>query len=208
MRELIIFLANFIFLSSITYGQNFEGEVIYANTFTSKMPGISDNKLASIIGSKQEYYIKNERYKSVTDGMITFQLYDKITNRVYNKANNSDTLYWFSATINTDEVMEYEIKNNQAEILGKPCSALVAKTKTGVTTYYYNNEYKVDSAAYKEHNYGNWAFFVLKTGALPLKTVIENDQFRMESTAVEVKPIKLQDNFFEIKSGTPIKQGK
>ena len=194
-------------LSHIVYAQTFEGEIVYKNTYKSNIPGLSDEKLSSLIGAKQEYFIRGGHYKSLSDGTtITAQIYDQNTNRVYNKTLKSDTLYWFDASNNTDSVISYEIGKNKLKILEIECDVLIAKTKSETTTFFYSNKFRVDSAAFRNHKYGNWAFFVLKTGALPLKTIIENDQFRMESTAVEIKPLKLADGFFEISQSVPIKR--
>ena len=203
----LIAVASFIMVSGFVHAQTFEGEVVYKNTCKSNIPGLSDEKLGSLIGAKQEYYIKDGHYKSLSEGTtITVQLYDDKTNRLYNKTPASDTLFWFDASNNTDSVISYEIEKEMQNVLGIQCNVLIAKTKTGTTTFFYNNKYKVNSSRFRNHNYGNWAFFVLKTGALPLKTIIESNQFRIENTAVEIKPLKLEEGFFEIGPNTPIKK--
>lgn len=207
MKNKIIFVAVFILSIAFANAQNFEGEIIYSNHFTSKMKNFTDAQLAAMIGTKQEYLIKGGNYKSFLNGQsITMQLYDYKTNRLYNRKPNSDTLYWFDASVNTDEVISFEIEKNAEKILGNNCDAIIMKTKTGTTTIYYNSKYKVDSKIYANHNYSNWAFYVGKTKSLPLKTVIETNQFKMESTATEIKPIKLSDNFFNIDPKTPVKK--
>jgi hypothetical protein len=193
----------------LLHAQYFEGEIKYINTFKSNIPGISDEKLGSLIGVNQDYFIKGGHYKSISDGStITMQIYDDKSNRVYNKTRGSDTIYWFDASTNTDSVISYKKEKNRQNILGIQCDVLIAKTKTGTTTYFYNDRYKVDAYRFSNHKYGNWAFFVLETGALPLKTIIESDQFKMESTVVEINPSKLKESFFEIDAGLPIKKSR
>lgn len=63
--------------------------------------------------------------------MITMQLYEKQSNRIYNKRPNSDTLYWLDASISTNNVTRYEIKKNAETMLGYPCDAIVLTTRTG-----------------------------------------------------------------------------
>ena len=199
----------FIALFFAGYAQYFEGEIIYNNKFTSKFPNVTGEQMGKIIGTKQEYFIKGGNYKSFTDGTsITTQFYDYKTNRLYNKSHKSDTLYWFDASVNTDDVISFEIIKSKEKILGIDCDALILKTKSGTTTFYYSSKYKVNSTLYAKHNYGNWYYFINKSEALPLKTVIENKQFIMESTATEVKPMDLGNNYFDIPINTPIKQSK
>ncbi|HYH16041.1 MAG TPA: hypothetical protein VD794_12505 [Flavisolibacter sp.] len=207
MKNSLIFVVLLLSMNNIILGQNFEGEVIYNNLFKSKINNLTDSQLGVMIGSKQEYLIKGGNYKSFMNGQtISMQLYDYKTNRLYNRTPKSDTLYWFDASINTDKVINYEIKKNAAYVLGNLCDAIVMKTKTGTTTIYYSEKYKVDSSSYTNHHYSNWSFFVLKTGSLPLKTIIETNHFSMESTAIEIKKLKLDDDYFEIDPNTPTRK--
>jgi hypothetical protein len=200
-------LAVLILPMVFAYGQNIEGKAIYSNHFISKVKNFTDEQLGSMIGTKQEYFIKVGNYKSFLNGQsITMQIYDYKTNRMYNKKNNSDTLYWFDASVNTDEVISYEIKKSADVVLGNQCDAIIMKTKTGTTTIYYTTLYKVDSKVYANHHYSNWAFYTLKTGALPLKIIVETPQFKMESTTIEIKPMKLGDDYFKIDPKTPTKK--
>jgi hypothetical protein len=160
-----------------------------------------------MIGSKQEYLIKGGSYKSFLNGQsVTMQQYDYRTNRIYNKTPKSDTLYWFDASINTDKVVSFEVKKNAEKVLGNLCDVIIMKTQTGTTTIFYSSRYKIDSKAYENHHYSNWAFYVEKTQSLPLKTIVESNSFRMESTATEIKPLELGAEYFNIDSKTPIKK--
>jgi len=207
MRNKLILLIASSLSTVFVYSQNFEGKIIYDNHFTSKMKNFTDEQLSTMMGTKQEYLIKGGDYKSLLNGQsITMQLYDYKTNRIYNRNAKSDTLYWFDASVNTDKIISYEIKKNEEQILDNICDAIIMKTRTGTTTIYYTERYKIDSSLYIDHNYSNWAFYTSKAGALPLKTVIETNQFRMESTAIEIKVIQLKDDFFNIDTKVPIKK--
>lgn len=187
----------------------FEGEVIYSNKFTSKVDNLTSLQLETIVGNRQEYFIRNGDYRSQTNGYgIVLQIYNASTNRIYNKTTKSDTLYWFDASANLDKVISFEIVKNREEILEVMCDALILKTTATVTTYYYNRKYKADADLYTNHQFGNWYYMLTKTSALPLKTVIENQQFIMESTAIEIKPMSLSDRYFVIKEGTALKQSR
>lgn len=129
MRSKSIFLVFLTMSTPFVYGQNFEGEIIYANHFTSKMKNFTNEQLGDIVGTKQEYLIKGGNYKSFLNGQsVTMQLYDNATNRIYNRMLKSDTLYWFDASTNTDNVISYEIKKNAGTVLGNECDAIIMKT--------------------------------------------------------------------------------
>jgi hypothetical protein len=48
------------------------------------------------------------------------------------------------------------------------------------------------------HKFGNWYTFLSKSNSLPLKSIIDNAQFTVESTATEVKEMKLDKAFFDL----------
>lgn len=202
-KSVLVFIG-LLAIANILHSQSFEGEIIYANRFTSKMKNFTDEQLGKMMGTKQEYLIKGGNYKSFLNGQsVTMQQYDYKTNRIYNRTPKADTLYWLDASTNTDEVTSYEIKKNAGKVLGNNCDAIILKTRTGTTTIFYSPKYKVDSSLYTRHHYSNWAFYVSKTGALPLKTIIETWQFKMESTATEIKKLQLSDDYFKIDPSTP-----
>ena len=58
---------------------------------------------------------------------------------------------------------------------------------------------------YKNHNYGNWAFFMNKTKSIPLKLEMETPQFNMVSIAVEINETELEDSFFDLPE-VPVKK--
>lgn len=208
MRKFIL-LFSLLFCFMYSFCQSFEGEVVYSIKYKSKLPGLTDEQLTDLAGDRQEYFIKQGKYKSVMNGhIITMQLYDDVENRIYNKTPKSDTLYWFSASVNNDTVVKYEMVRADTVLLGKKCNILKVYTASGVSTYYYSSEYAIDSNRFIEHKYGNWGFYVGKTGAISLKMVVDNKQFFMESVAVEIKALALKDSFFEVPSQTPTKQSK
>ena len=131
---------------TIMQAQTFEGKITYQNTYTSKIPNATSEQFNMMMGTTQEYYIKDGNYKSSTNGTFSqWQLYVPTENRLYNKMAISDTLLWNDGNSNPDEVVSYEIKKNQAEILGYKCDALIVQTKTGKATYYFSKKIKIDA---------------------------------------------------------------
>ncbi|HLZ88120.1 MAG TPA: hypothetical protein VKQ52_12790 [Puia sp.] len=190
--------------SSCLHAQYFVGKVIYRNVVTSKMPGLSDSALTVLIGSEESYFIKGGFYQSLTNGAgFSMQQYDHRTNRLYFKKPDVDTLYWVDAGKSSDKPVSFETREDAEVVLGKRCDALVVQTANGTTVFYYSPRYKLDAAMFMKHSYGGWAFYVGQTGCLPLKTVIDNDRFHLESTATEILELDLKDSFFEISPKLP-----
>lgn len=117
---------------------------------------MTDEQWTQMMGSKQEYFIKNGNYKSVTNGtMSQRQIYNNKDNKVYTKMSNSETVLWNDASINSDEVLKSEIKKNAATILGYSCDELILTCKSGIQKYYYSSKLAVDIKLFENHKYGN-----------------------------------------------------
>lgn len=188
--------------TTITFGQAFEGKITYANSFKSKNTQFKDEQWKAMLGATQEYYIKGGDYKSVTNGTFAqWQLYINKDNKFYNKMSNSESVFWNDASIQGDEVFKVVINKNVTEVLGYKCDEVILTCKNGVQKYYFNTELSVDTKLFANHKFGNWFDYLSKSNALPLKSIIETAQFTLESTATEVKPMKLEAKIFELPTG-------
>jgi hypothetical protein len=58
------------------------------------------------------------------------------------------------------------------------------------------------------HSYGNWSYYLSKAKSVPLKIVVDNEQFKMESVAQKIEAREIPDDFFAISVDTPIKKTK
>lgn len=160
---------------------------------------MTDEQFTTMMGSKQEYFIKNGDYKSLGNGsFFQWQLYVNKDNKVYSKVANSDTLLWNDGAVNPHKVLNAEINKAVTEILGYKCDELVLTFKDGTQKYYFSTALSVDAKLFINHKYGNWYDFLSKSYSLPLKSIIDNEQFTSISTAIEVKEMKFDNSFFEL----------
>ena len=198
MKKTITFLLATL-ISICSFGQSFEGKIVYANSYKSKMPNVTDQQFATMMGSTQEYFIKGGDYKSAANGsFFQWQLYVNKDNKLYSKMANSETLLWNDGSENKDEIIKTELNKGVTEILGYKCDELILTCKSGTQKYYFNSKLSVDTKLFISHKYGNWYDYLLKANALPLKTIVDNSQFTLESVATEVKEIKLNKTLFDL----------
>ncbi|WP_235954573.1 hypothetical protein [Cyclobacterium salsum] len=197
-----------ILLSVITatvFGQTFEGEITYQNSYTSKLPNIETEQFNTMMGTTQKYSIKIGDYKSSSNGsLFQRQLYINKNNKLYNKMSNSETVYWNDANINPDSIINIELNEDVTEILGYKCDEVVLYCLSGVQKYYYNQEIGVDISLFKNHLFGNWYDFLKVSKSLPLKSIIENQQFTLVSVATEIKEMKLDKQEFQLPENTQV----
>ena len=98
--------------------------------------------------------------------------------------------------------MKSELHKAVTTILGYKSDELVLTCKSGTQKYYFNTKLGIDAKLFVNHKYGNWYDYVKQANAVPLKMVIDTEQFSMESTATEIKPGKLDYKVFTLAPGT------
>jgi hypothetical protein len=178
---------------------SFEGEIVYANTYTSKNPKLKEQQLSRMLGSVHNYFIKDGDYKTVTNAMFAqWQLYINKDNKVYNKMASSDTLFWYDGEEYDDQLLNTRINKNAATILGYVCDELVLTCISGVQKYYFNAKLRVDSKLFTRHKFGNYYNYISRANAVPLKMIIEDHDFIIESVAKQIIPKKLDKSLFAL----------
>lgn len=197
------FLCLFLWLFFALRAQSFEGKIIYSMKIESKLPNVSDEQFTQMLGDTQEYFIRKNYYKSVMNGkVLQWQIYQPAENKLYNKMNTTDTLYWNDAGENKDAVLSEKIVRNADTILGYACDELLLTCLGGTQAYWFaKNVAPVDASLYKQHKLSNWFYVLNRTHALPLKYRIDNPQFTLTSTAVSLLPMKLSDALFALPAG-------
>ncbi len=201
MKQFISLFALSI-LSYAAFSQSFEGEIIYHNTYKSKLLNVDDERYSSMLGDTLDYFIKDGFYKSVRNGkMLQWQIYIPVENKLYTKMANKEEALWIDATTNPDQVKRAVFKKGAIKILGYTCDELILHCKSGTQKYYFNSNLGIDSNAFVNHKYGNWYSYVSKSNAVPLKIEIDNIQYTMTCTAIEVKPRKLDNSVFQLPAG-------
>lgn len=203
-----LFLLITILVTTLSFGQNFEGKIQYSNIYKSKNNNITDQQWSLMMGSNFEYSIKNGDYKSLANGTIfQWQLYNNKENKIYNKISNSEAAIWIDASIKTegDEILKTQINKSVTTILGYLCDELVLTCKSGIQKYYFNSSVlKANPETFANHKFANWYEFLKITKSLCLKSIIETDQFILESTVTKITPLKLDDTLFKLPVGMEI----
>jgi len=183
----------------IGFSQSFEGTITYANRYKSKSTQVTDEQLSSMMGTTQEYYIKGGDYKSAFNGgFIKMQLYKAKENKSYTLTAKSDSLYWEDYGNNKDVATSFEVEKAKETILGQLCDVITVITPKSRTSYFYTSKYGINPGLFIKHQYGNWYYMVSRAKAVPLKTVYEDAQLVLTSTAVKITATSLSDSTFSL----------
>lgn len=193
---LVVLLLTTVFSS---HAQYFEGKITYQNKFKSKLPNATDDQLNAMMGTVQVYAVKGGNFKSTSNGsFFQWQIYLTKDNKLYNKFASSETLLWIDGGTNTDEVIKSEYNKAAVTILGYLCDEIILTCKSGTQKYYFNSQLALDVKSQENLKYSNWSAYISQSKSLPLKMIIENQQFILESVATEIKPLTLDDALFTL----------
>jgi hypothetical protein len=189
----------FIFAITFCYAQSFEGKITYKNSYKSKIPTFTDEQFTAMMGSSQEFNMKGGNYQSSLNGtLVQWQVYVNKDNKIYSKFSNSPAVLWNDAAVNSDSVLSAKINKSVIDILGYKCDELILTCRSGIQKYYFNPKLKIDSNLFQNFKFQNWYEYVSRAKAVPLKMIIDNAQFSLESTATEVLPQKIDDALFAL----------
>jgi hypothetical protein len=185
--------------SSIVLAQ-FVGVITYNESYKSKDPLISSDDFTKMMGSVRKLYIKGSNYRNVFDGNPgTVLLYRGDRQKIYRFEQNADTVFWMNALSDTlSKIITYKIEDTNETIMHLTVQKLTIKSEMGLTTYFYSGKYGINPADFTRHNLNFWNFYTLKSRAVPLKIVIENDRIIMTSTAVKIESLDLDQIIFDI----------
>lgn len=182
---------------SVSSAQTFEGKITYQDKYVSKMPNLNDQQFTAMMGSSRTYVIKGGNYKFSTNGsLLEWQLYSNNDNKLYTKMGNSLFILWTDAGDTKDEVLKAVVNKSVINILGYQCDELVLTCKTGTQKFYFCNKLPIDGSLYAKHRFANLSEYIARTNAVPLKIVVDNPQFTLESTATAITKEKIDDNLF------------
>lgn len=202
---LILLMTSLLGVSSIT--DSFEGKINYHVRYHSKIPNVTSDQLTEMLGAEQQFYYQKGNYKSLINGTsMEYLLYIADSSKMYMKMTNMDALMWTDATKNTDEILSIESHKNADTILGLVCDEIIIKAKNSVQKYYYHENFMVNPTESANHKASNWAAYLSQAKALPLKMIIETEQFISETVAYEYKKELIPASIWKIDPSLKIVQ--
>ena len=206
MKSSIIFACIFL-LTYAGFSQSFEGQITYAVTYKTKQASTTDEQWGEMLGTQHNYFLKGGNYYALSNGTVfNWQRYISETNKYYYKLGVSSKVFRINGSINETPGIIVSHKPNAAEVMGHKCDELVFKTSKGSHTYYYSADFPVDPKLFTNHRYGDWAAYLEKSRALPLKEIVENNEFTMEIVATEIQQKPLDSETFKLPADIEIQE--
>ncbi len=202
---LIVLITSLLNVAAIN--ENFEGKITYQVHYHSRIPNVSSDQLTAMMGTEQAFYYKAGNYKSAVNGTtMEYMLFIADSSKMYMKMVNMDLLMWTDATKNSDEILNTQLNKNVDTILGFVCDELIIKSKNSTQKYYFNSYFKIYPTESTNHKASNWFAYLSAAKALPLKMIIETEQFICESVATQYKKESITSNIVKIDPSLKIVQ--
>ncbi len=200
---LILIVSSILIVGFSSKEKYFEGSIVYEHKYESSNPKMNLKPMEKAYGTRSEFFYKNGNFKQIFNGtQLKLNLFLVKENKTFMQ-NSNDTLYYSYEKAN-EKVVFLETDTLKDYILGLECKILKLRSNTLDGTfhrnaeYYYNEKTKIDPKLSKNQIYGSINLIYEKTRAIPLKLVTDYGDMKITMTAIEIKPKKIEDSFFEI----------
>ena len=192
----------FILISIILtpcFGQQFEGKIIYQNSYKSKSETPSEY-LNQLFGKTHTYQIKNGNYKLESDGkLLQWQIYIMQEDKLFSKLAASKKVGIKDLSKEFDKVKNVKVKRQFTVILNHTCDEFIVRCKNSTQKYYMDSSLTVSPEVFKTSTFNHRFSFLSKNQIFPLKMIIEDETSICESTEVEMKAEKIDESIFTAK---------
>lgn len=200
----LVFIFTASFISPLS-AQSFTGEFVKKTSYIPKNNSIDIDSLAkTALGDYSRYTIKPGYYKSqyYKDGKPGYSYtYHANTQLMYDDEPDKSYITYRDSKKGGDYTYEEPVihKDSTIIVLGYSCYLVTQETSFGLTKTYYSDALRVNYESFKDHKVGNWYNKLkLTDGAIPLKTIVEYEDYYSITETLEVNDIKLSNDAFKL----------
>ncbi len=182
------------------FSQQFEGKITYQNAYQSKEENTPSEYLTQLFGNNHIVEIKNENYRLSANGkLLQYQIFVAIKNKLYTKLAAGEKLGIKDLKKAEEKVKSVEVNRKSTEILKKICDEFIVYCKNSTQKYFIDSSLNINPEIFITKNFNYQLAFLLKNKILPLKMIIEDNMGICDSTAIDIKEEKIDENIFVIK---------
>ena len=194
MKTTFFIIISFILTSC--FGQEFEGEIVYQNSYKSKSETKSEY-LSQLFGNTHTYQIKNGNYKLDSNGtLLQWQIYIMQENKLFTKLAASEKIGIKDLIKEFNVVKDVKVNRKSTEILNHMCDEFIVRCENSTQKYYIDSSLNFNPEVFKTSTFNHRFSFLSKNKIFPLKMIIEDETSICESTEVELKAEKIDESIF------------
>lgn len=178
--------------------KNFEGFIVYRTEVKSKSEIVSDRAMKNLLamGNQSTVFIKEGNYKQILGPLTSY--YISKDQKVYNKFNNIDTLYYIDYSSDSSVVTKILKSNEKMSISGFDCKSLTIESNNASHKYFYAPSLYLDPEYDKYNALGNYNVYLKETSSVYLSYVLETKDYVVSTTGIKVKQTSVADSVFEL----------
>jgi len=182
------------------FAQQFEGKIVFQNSFQSKSGDTPNEYLNQLFGTTHNYQVKNGNYKLSGNGkLLQWQIYVVQGNKLFTKLAAGDKLGIKDLGKEVEKVKNVKVNRKSTEILNYICDEFIIHCKNSTHRYFIDSSLNLNPEIFNTSKFNHQLAFLLKNQILPLKMVIEDEMSICESIAIEIKEEKIDENIFVVK---------
>lgn len=197
-------------------GQNkvkeFTGVVKYKHNVIAKEKEYDVSYDYSGIGKSSDYYFKDGNIKWLTyNCYFKMDLFIAKENKDYFLTNQSDTIFTLKNNVRDFDIIDYKVEKSNSVILGHKCNVLQLKLKpinseTPITyrRYYFSSDFYIDPKKLEKCTSSAYDIIYGQMKSIPLKIEFEFPNRIVVWEASEIKPLVLDNRFFELEKNVLI----
>jgi len=195
----LLWLVILCFTVSPTTAQHFEGYILYEYKYVDTLGQDITEKLGEKLGLEQHYFINGIDYVAFDQKNNLQQLYNSKDNNYYFAYNG--VIQSVSGGLKYPPAPEILESTEEVTILGYKCESKIFDSAGMKTIYYFSDQITVNPEVFSRHRFGNWAEYLKNSdGGLPLKIVIEQEEFTQILEAVKIENRIIDKAKFDVSS--------
>lgn len=192
----------------------FEGVITYKLSVEIKVKDEYSDYLSKKYGKEMKFFwnqngdLSRETYGN--ENGLQYHIYNKKENTCYTKFRGFDTLYYYPASENLNEIIKIE-KGPDEVILDQKCKSFVYTVsgdfdnKEFTMTYYYSGKPYINSGLYEELKDGFANDVYARTKSPFMKMVLDFNNYKVTYVATSIQEEKVDDEKFMIDNSLPKK---
>ncbi|WP_194775030.1 hypothetical protein [Pararhodonellum marinum] len=176
----------------------FEGFILYEYQYYDLDGKDITEMMGPLHGREQHYYINAGNYKAFDENGNLIQLYNSRDNSYY--FNRAGKLFQLDAGQTYSDPPKFSKISKRKKIAGYTCKGIESQNDSETpSVYFVSDKLKIHTAAFLEHNLGNWNDFLrVSQGSIFLEYIGYKADHYIVMTAKQIKPMKLPDSEFEL----------
>ncbi len=187
-----------MWLPATAQQKDFEGTVEYKKEVKSKVEGVSDKVMKTILAASDHLtvFIKEGRYLLRSD--INDQYFIPKKERVYIKFKAIDTLYYIDYSSDTSTLISVSKLNEEKTIAGQLCKSILLRTSSSTKKYFYSPALYMNPEYDWNNKIDRYDVYTKETSSIWLACYEEGETYSLSYNCTRLEQKNIDESIFEL----------